>query len=172
MTKMRSANRIADNGVLAVVVAIVLVACAEQPEAAPGPTSTLAPLAAPPVGGSATAPAERQQAPTPTLLPPTSTPETTAATFTEGECPFHPGGRAVTCGYLAVPEDRRAAGGRQLQLAVAIVHAAGNTPASDPIVFLHGGPGAQAVASTPWVATRVSVWSRMPPVSPASTIAT
>lgn len=155
MTKMRSANRIADNGVLAVVVAIVLVACADQPEVAPGPTSALAPLAAPPVAGSATAPAERQQAPTPTLLPPTPTPETTTATFTEGECPFQLGERAVTCGYLTVPENRRAAGGRQLQLAVAIVHATGNTPESDPIVFLHGGPGAQAVASTPWVANNL-----------------
>lgn len=74
------------------------------------------------------------------------------ATFAETECPFHPGGRSVTCGYLTVPESRSAVGGRELQLAVAIVHSTSGARAADPIVFLHGGPGGQAVISTPWVA--------------------
>lgn len=82
--------------------------------------------------------------PTPTLVPPTPTPEMTTATFMKAECPFHPGGRAVTCGYLTVPENRGRENGREIQLFVAIVPSTSDTRADDPIIFLHGGPGGQA----------------------------
>jgi pimeloyl-ACP methyl ester carboxylesterase len=92
-------------------------------------------------------------APKPTLLPATPTPETTSATFTPVECPFwtaaHP---AITCGYLAVPENRASDGSRQIRLFVAIAHTTGDNRAADPLVYLHGGPGASAASAVSYLA--------------------
>ena len=53
----------------------------------------------------------------------------------------------VLCGTLEVPENRTAPGGRTIRLSVAVVPAAGATPATDPLVAVTGGgPG---VASVP-----------------------
>ena len=51
----------------------------------------------------------------------------------------------VRCGYLVVPENREVIGGRTIRLAVAIIPAASSTPASDPVVFMSGGPGGAAL---------------------------
>ena len=55
-------------------------------------------------------------------------------------------GVRVECGHLIVPEVRDRRGGRTLRLAVMIIRAAepGDGP---PLVFLHGGPGLNAVPS-------------------------
>ncbi|WP_338931257.1 alpha/beta fold hydrolase [Streptomyces netropsis] len=49
------------------------------------------------------------------------------------------------CGTLTVPENRAKPGGRRITLGVAIVPAAAAEPKPDPIVWLAGGPGDDAV---------------------------
>jgi pimeloyl-ACP methyl ester carboxylesterase/predicted aspartyl protease len=55
------------------------------------------------------------------------------------------------CGTLEVPENRAAPGGRRIGLKVAVIPAAGATPAPDPVFVLAGGPGQGAVAIAPQV---------------------
>ncbi|MBF9068994.1 alpha/beta fold hydrolase [Streptacidiphilus fuscans] len=68
--------------------------------------------------------------------------------FVPGPCPATlPHGVKAACGYLVVPENRDRPDGRTLRLAVAIVPA--QSPRhqhSDPIVFLPGGPGQDAIS--------------------------
>ncbi|HVD22727.1 MAG TPA: alpha/beta hydrolase [Lapillicoccus sp.] len=47
----------------------------------------------------------------------------------------------MRCGYLAVPENRGAAGGRTIRIFVMRVPAVSANPQPDPIVVLSGGPG-------------------------------
>ena len=95
---------------------------------------------------------------TPTLPTATSTPTgpallptampTLAYTpqFEQSPCQFDaPFGVNVTCGYAIVPENRTTDTGRTLRLAVAVFHSTSSSPAPDPIVFLQGGPGGEAV---------------------------
>jgi pimeloyl-ACP methyl ester carboxylesterase len=77
---------------------------------------------------------------------------TTLPSFKAARCPFTLGKglievRDVQCGYLTVPENRTVANGRTVQLAVAIFKGRGRSPAPDPVVYLHGGPGGAIVAS-------------------------
>lgn len=53
------------------------------------------------------------------------------------------------CGRLIVPEDRRRAGSRTITLAVAIVAASSRHAKNDPIVWLAGGPGDDAITEIP-----------------------
>ena len=50
-------------------------------------------------------------------------------------------GPQFSCGYLTVSENRSIPNGRTIRILVVRVKAASATPKSDPIVFLHGGPG-------------------------------
>lgn len=146
---------------LPIAALLVLAGCADEPDAvaptpvpaaidaatsatAPPPTALLPPTV------TATLP------PTPTLVPPTATPETTMATFAETDCPFHRGGRAITCGYVVVPENRNDESGQEIRLFLAIAHSTSQSPEPDPIVFLHGGPGGQAGWYTPAIAVNFS----------------
>ena len=66
-------------------------------------------------------------------------------------CPF-PGADDVDpsrlrCGYLTVPENRSDPASDQLKIPVAIVKSASAEPKPDPVVFLHGGPGAAPLGS-------------------------
>ncbi len=62
--------------------------------------------------------------------------------FEKADCQFEiPTGRTVECGYLVVPEDRSKPDGPTIQLAVGIVKALNTHPASDPVLYLDGGPG-------------------------------
>ncbi|MFI9203017.1 alpha/beta fold hydrolase [Streptomyces sp. NPDC053048] len=69
--------------------------------------------------------------------------------FAPGPCPKTPEPIAVLakarCGTLTVPENRAKPDGRQITLAVAVVPAAAAQPKPDPIVWLAGGPGDDAV---------------------------
>jgi pimeloyl-ACP methyl ester carboxylesterase len=47
----------------------------------------------------------------------------------------------LTCGTLIVPENRAQPSPRNIEIAVAVLHATGPDPAPDPLVFLGGGPG-------------------------------
>lgn len=65
--------------------------------------------------------------------------------FEPGACPFleNPGfveGKNLRCGYLVVPENRGAANGRTIRLAVAIFRPK-TVKGQDPVFFLSGGPG-------------------------------
>ncbi|MFB6807727.1 alpha/beta fold hydrolase [Streptomyces sp. NPDC056387] len=71
------------------------------------------------------------------------------ARFEPGPCPKTPEPVAALegarCGTLTVPEDRGKPDGRKIRLGVAIVGAASAEPKPDPIVWLAGGPGDDAV---------------------------
>jgi len=90
---------------------------------------------------------------TPTLAPPTPTSILAikptlvyAPAFTKAGCRFSPPeGVIVTCGYVSVPEDRSNPQTKTIHLAVAVFHSTSPNPAPDPVIFLQGGPGGQAV---------------------------
>ncbi|MEU2390833.1 alpha/beta hydrolase [Streptomyces sp. NPDC007369] len=71
------------------------------------------------------------------------------ARFEPGPCPKTPEPIAALdkarCGTLTVPENRTKPNSRKITLGVAIVPAASGTPKPDPIVWLAGGPGDDAV---------------------------
>ncbi|MFF4653293.1 alpha/beta fold hydrolase [Streptomyces sp. NPDC001380] len=70
--------------------------------------------------------------------------------FVPGPCPpTLPHGVRARCGHLVVPENRALPGGRQLRLAVAVVPSRSPAPHGDPVVFLPGGPGQDAVSDIP-----------------------
>jgi pimeloyl-ACP methyl ester carboxylesterase len=123
-----------------------LAACgpAEQVEFGASPTPT------PPVGAAGVT-----GAPTPIATPPPSSssplPPAVAATpawtarFEPASCWFPPREREAECGYLVVPEDRDDPEGRDIRLAVAVFESDSPSPASDPVVYLAGGPGEHAL---------------------------
>ncbi|MEV7611581.1 alpha/beta fold hydrolase [Streptomyces sp. NPDC089799] len=71
------------------------------------------------------------------------------ARYEPGPCPKTPEPVAALagarCGTLTVPENRAEPGGRQITLGVAIVPAKAAKPKADPIAWLAGGPGDDAV---------------------------
>jgi pimeloyl-ACP methyl ester carboxylesterase len=74
------------------------------------------------------------------------------ARFETTACPFKVSGGAfprshVHCGYLVVPESRQIANGKTIKVAVAIFTATMPHPATDPLVYLIGGPAGEIVAS-------------------------
>jgi pimeloyl-ACP methyl ester carboxylesterase len=72
--------------------------------------------------------------------PPSYTPR-----FGSGPCASGvPANPRIECGTLTVPENRDRPQGAQVQLPVAIVRSQAATKASDPIVYLAGGPGGPA----------------------------
>ncbi|MGK3943463.1 alpha/beta fold hydrolase [Streptomyces caeruleatus] len=68
--------------------------------------------------------------------------------FEPAPCPTTYGPLKDTrCGFLVVPENRAHPSTRTLRLAVALVSAQAPKPRQDPIVFLTGGPGADALGN-------------------------
>ena len=68
-----------------------------------------------------------------------------AAAFFAADCPFAaPATFEVTCGYLAVPENRTRPESATIELAIAVVHAAVDE-GRPPIIYLAGGPGGSAL---------------------------
>ena len=60
-------------------------------------------------------------------------------------CEFPPGsleveGQTVLCGTISVPEDYDLPEGRRIPLEFAIMAARTQSPAPDPMIYLHGGP--------------------------------
>ncbi|HVU12270.1 MAG TPA: alpha/beta fold hydrolase [Phototrophicaceae bacterium] len=80
-----------------------------------------------------------------------------SSNFQSAKCPFdlpdgETEGQTITCGYLTEPEDHYDPSGKQIQLAVAILHSTGDNPAPDPIIYLSGGPGDSALSEiNDWV---------------------
>ncbi len=98
-----------------------------------------------------TAPAQAQSGTGPSPGAPIGTTARTVgdARYEPGPCPKTPepieeldGAR---CGTLTVPENRAKPSSKTIKLGVAIVPAAADTPKPDPIVWLAGGPGDDAV---------------------------
>ena len=83
----------------------------------------------------------------------TSLPTASASTFVQGPCPRPPHPIAelshAQCGRLTVPEDRVHPNGRTISLSVAIMPAVSAPVRSDPIVWLAGGPGDDAITEIP-----------------------
>src|SRR5580692_7511469 len=75
------------------------------------------------------------------------------SSFARGPCPSTPEDipelKTARCGRLTVPENRRHANGRKITLAVAIIPAKSPSGKSDPIVWLAGGPGDDAIIEIP-----------------------
>ena len=146
---------------LAVSAALLLAACnSEDPTPTPEPTAV----------SDTTENEEATTEPThtPTAVPPTNTPEpeptaTEAPTATPepayevlyetAPCKFAiPGPRDVECGFLTVPENRDdVANGRTVRLHVAIFPSDSPNPAPDPIIYLEGGPGGDALEAVPLI---------------------
>lgn len=122
---------------LALTAALLLAACSNTGAPPDVPT---APSPAP-----STAPAA-----TPTA-PPTATPAPTPApsgVYEPAACRFEiPPGAAVECGYLGVPERHALPGGPRIRLHVAVFKSRAVHPAPDPVVYLEGGPGGDALKS-------------------------
>jgi pimeloyl-ACP methyl ester carboxylesterase len=73
--------------------------------------------------------------------------------FVPGPCPAPPQPipalKEARCGRLIVPENRQDVRGRTISLAVAIVKASSAQAKRDPIVWLAGGPGDDAITEIP-----------------------
>lgn len=66
------------------------------------------------------------------------------------EMPFPiPELKTARCGQLTVPENRSTPNGRTITLSVAIIPAASANPKPDPIIWLAGGPGDDAITEIP-----------------------
>jgi len=76
-----------------------------------------------------------------------------ASQFTPGPCPETPAPipelATASCGQLTVPENRSRPTGRTISLSVAIIPAASPQPKPDPIVWIAGGPGDDAIIEIP-----------------------
>lgn len=146
--------------VLAVVVGAVLL---RQEEAAPTPvaevgegeeaatTPTAAVTATAEPTATPTATATASPAPTETATP---APEAAGYEphFESASCQFDvPAGREVDCGYLIVPEDREDPDGEMVRLHVAVFASESEAPAPDPLLYLSGGPGGDALETIPLV---------------------
>ncbi|MFF3448571.1 alpha/beta fold hydrolase [Streptomyces sp. NPDC002667] len=73
------------------------------------------------------------------------------ARFVPGPCPKTPEPVTGRCGFLEVPENRAHPGGRTIRLTVVVVPAVSAKPAKDPVVFMTGGPGGDAIDDMPFV---------------------
>ena len=120
------------------------------------PTPTTAPTEVP-TEEPTEAPTEEPE-PTTTAEPtaePTEVPAMAAyePVFEMADCQFaEPEGFDIECGYLTVPENRAEVdNGRTVRLHVAIFHSDNPDKAADPVIYLEGGPGGDALELVPLV---------------------
>lgn len=87
--------------------------------------------------------------PTNTTLPTAKPTIAYTPVYEEVPCKFDkPKGVAVNCGYLSVPENRTDPHSSQIQIAVAVFHSTNANPSPDPVIFLQGGPGGEAIMTS------------------------
>jgi pimeloyl-ACP methyl ester carboxylesterase len=143
---------------LALVAGVLLSACANPLASSPPPTPAPTAEAAQPTANvaapttAADQPTAQPTQPTAAADQPTSQPAQPTAAATSGpkyeqaDCKFEtPSSVEVVCGYLTVPEDRSAPTGKQIRLHVAVFKSTSPNPATDPVVYLEGGPGGHAL---------------------------
>lgn len=74
-----------------------------------------------------------------------------AAIDWQSPCPFHPDAvelqARLACGYLEVPERHERPTGPHVTLPFVVIRSANGPAQPDPVVFLHGGPGAAPLES-------------------------
>ncbi|MCX5231120.1 alpha/beta hydrolase [Streptomyces sp. NBC_00233] len=75
------------------------------------------------------------------------------ARFVPGPCPETPEPIPGRCGFLEVPENRTRKKSRTIRTTVAIIPATSAKPAGDPVVFMEGGPGGDAIGAIPFLIT-------------------
>ncbi len=77
------------------------------------------------------------------------------ATYETAPCPADQAATLAkfnaTCGVLTVPENRSVATGAKIQLPVAMIPPVSKSPAPDPVVYMAGGPGANALSDAPYI---------------------
>ncbi|WP_254047362.1 alpha/beta hydrolase [Streptomyces aureus] len=73
------------------------------------------------------------------------------ARFVPGPCPEAPEPIPGRCGFLEVPENRTRKKTRTIRTAVVIIPATAAKPAADPVVFMEGGPGGDAIGAIPFL---------------------
>lgn len=104
-----------------------------------------------PTSTTAAATATPEPEPTTTTAPTATTEVAYEPLFETAACEFQtPPGRDVECGWLTVPEDR-ADPEKTIRLHVAIFASESNSPDPEPIVYLEGGPGGDALETVPLV---------------------
>lgn len=81
--------------------------------------------------------------------------DNSSSAFRESECrhtlPSSIDPDDVTCGTVTVAESRSERSEATIELAVAVYQATADEAASDPLVYLGGGPGGAAIASSEWL---------------------
>ncbi len=104
-------------------------------------------------GGDSDGAADGPGATTPAPATTTTAPEEVIVwpepTFVAGECPMELTDEViaeVTCGTVAVPENRTDPDSNMIELAVAKLHSTADDPRDDPVVQLEGGPGFGSLA--------------------------
>lgn len=70
--------------------------------------------------------------------------------FIPGDCPFSlimgdPEATTYECGTVLVPENHDDPNGQMISLAVVVLHATSESPASDPLFMAQGGPGGSTI---------------------------
>ncbi|MFC9822769.1 alpha/beta hydrolase [Streptomyces erythrochromogenes] len=95
-------------------------------------------------------------APAPGATTSPASPTSPASRFVPGACPKAPEPiealSGARCGVLEVPENRSRPGGATIELAVAVTPALTPAkPAKEPVVFMAGGPGADAFDDIPFL---------------------
>lgn len=81
------------------------------------------------------------------ILPAGGTQAATGSRFSPGPCPVDLGALnlSIDCGVLQVPETRGGSSNRTVALPVVRVRATADKVLPDPVIYLHGGPGAGIV---------------------------
>ncbi|RKH15096.1 alpha/beta fold hydrolase [Corallococcus sp. CA053C] len=75
-----------------------------------------------------------------------ATPPPSVPRFERGACPVEVvAGERIDCGLLVVPENRHKTDSRSILLPVMIFRSRAAKPATDPVLFMPGGPGGSAV---------------------------
>ena len=107
----------------------------------PSPAPTAVPTTAPPTPTPAAPTALPSPSPVPTAeaLP--------APKFEPADCRFRTSARSVECGYLTVPEDRSDPDGPMVSLHVAVFRSTSPNPEPDPVIYLMGGGGGNALGA-------------------------
>ena len=83
---------------------------------------------------------------------PAGTGSETSATFEPSDCAFAAiPGQNPNCGYLIVPENRLTADTNTVRLHVAVFPSTSSDPLADPVVYLEGGPGGDALETIQYV---------------------
>ena len=136
------------------VLGLFIIACRNDVEETPAtPTAPSATAMATIAPTETAVPPTATTEPAPTVAPTATRQSTEAPAFEEADCEFEvPPERDVQCGYVEVPEARGSSTNDDVvRLHVAIFASESANPQPDPLVYLEGGPGGDALEAVPFV---------------------